>query len=557
MRYQSFNTLQNYLLFPLIIMKYVIVTGGVLSGLGKGITASSLGLLLKNCGFKVTAIKIDPYLNCDAGTMNPFQHGEVYVLDDGSEVDLDLGNYERFLDINLTSNHNITTGKVYKTVIEKERRGDYLGNTVQIIPHITNEIKECIENVSKSSGANIAMVEMGGTVGDIESMPFLEAVRQLHATAGHKNVVFVHTTLVPVMGVVGEQKTKPTQHSVKALMGLGIQPDIIVCRSDEPLIKATKSKISLFCDIPTEAIISAYDVGNVYQVPLLLERQGLTNYLVKRLGLDGKKPALAKWRKFVNKATNRKQNVKIALIGKYTGLKDSYISHIKALDHSGTELGTFVDIVWLESDELEDVTYSKVKKILSGVNGVLIPGGFGKRGSEGKINAIRYARENNVPFLGICFGFQLAVIEFCRNVLNMKGANSSELAPKTKYPIVILLPEQNNIVDMGGTMRLGLYPVIIDKNSILYKMYKNQKILERHRHRYEINPDYISKIEENGLKFPGRSPDKIRMEIAHLKNHRFYIASQYHPEFKSRPMAPAPLYYHLVKAAIEHKSENK
>jgi CTP synthase len=536
-------------------MKYVIVTGGVLSGLGKGITTSSIGLLLKNCGFKVTSIKIDPYLNCDAGTMNPYQHGEVFVLDDGSEVDLDLGNYERFLDINLTSDHNITTGKVYKTVIEKERRGDYLGNTVQIIPHITNEIRERIEKVAKNSGCQIALIEMGGTVGDIESMPFLEAARQLHALVGHKNVVFVHTTLVPVMGVVGEQKTKPTQHSVKSLMGLGIQPDIIVCRSDEPLVKATKEKLSLFCDIPTEAIISAYDVSNVYQVPLLLDKQGLTKYLIKRMGLGKKKPNLTKWRHFVNQAINRESRVKIALIGKYTGLKDSYISHLKAMDHSGTELGTFVDVKWIESDDLENLTQKKVDKKLEDVNGVIIPGGFGKRGSEGKMMAIRTARENNIPFLGICFGFQLAVIEFCRNVLKIKEATSSEFDKRSKYQIITLLPEQNEVKDMGGTMRLGLYPVLIDKNSYIYEIYKKQRILERHRHRYEINPEFISRIEAKGLVFSGRSPDKVRMEIAHLKGHPYFLASQFHPEFKSHPMKPAPLYYHLVKAAIAHEKK--
>jgi CTP synthase len=533
-------------------MKYVIVTGGVLSGLGKGITTSSIGLLLKNCGFKVTSIKIDPYLNCDAGTMNPYQHGEVFVLDDGSEVDLDLGNYERFLDINLTSDHNITTGKVYKTVIEKERRGDYLGNTVQIIPHITNEIRERIVDVASNSDSNITLIELGGTVGDIESMPFLEAVRQLHALVGHKHVIFVHTTLVPVMGVVGEQKTKPTQHSVKVLMGLGIHPDIIVCRSDEPLVKATKEKISLFCDIPPEAIISAYDVSNVYQVPLLLDQQGLTKYLIKRLTLSKARPNLTKWRGFVKNAINRNSRVTIALIGKYTGLKDSYISHLKAMDHSGTKLSTFVDVKWIESGDLEKLTQKQVNKELKDVNGVLIPGGFGKRGSEGKMKAIRYARENNVPFLGICFGFQLAVIEFCRHELSLKDANSSELNPRTKYPVVTLLPEQNGITDMGGTMRLGLYPVMIDKNSKIYEIYKKTKVLERHRHRYEINPDYISKIETKGLLFPGRSPDKIRMEIAILKNHPCFIASQFHPEFKSRPMQPAPLYFNFIKATLDH-----
>lgn len=535
-----------------MMMKYVIVTGGVLSGLGKGITTSSIGLLLKNCGYNVTAIKIDPYLNCDAGTMNPYQHGEVFVLKDGSEVDLDLGNYERFLDINLTSEHNITTGKVYKTVIEKERHGDYLGNTVQIIPHITNEIRERIQTVAKDSGSDITLIEMGGTVGDIESMPFLEAARQLHAVVGHKDVIFVHTTLVPVMGVVGEQKTKPTQHSVKALMGLGIHPDIIVCRSDEPLVKATKQKISLFCDIPPEAIISAYDVQNVYQVPLLLDKQGLTKYIIKRLSLRRAKPNLIKWRKFVNQANARTKRVKIALIGKYTGLKDSYISHIKALDHSGVKLGTKVQIVWVEATDIEQKSGKPLLKQMGDVNGVLIPGGFGIRGSEGKMMAIKFARENKVPFLGICFGFQLAVIEFCRNVLKIKDAHSSELIPKTKNPVVTLLPEQNGIEDMGGTMRLGNYPVIIDKNSFVYKIYKKSEVIERHRHRYEINPDYISKIEKNKLVFPGRSPDGRRMEIAHLTTHPFFVASQFHPEFRSRPLNPAPLYYHFVNAAVAH-----
>ncbi len=537
-------------------MKYIIVTGGVLSGLGKGITTSSIGLLLKNCGYKVTAIKIDPYLNCDAGTMNPYQHGEVFVLEDGGEVDLDLGNYERFLDISLTSEHNITTGKVYKTVIEKERHGNYLGNTVQIIPHITNEIRERIEHVASNSGAKITLIEMGGTVGDIESMPFLESARQLHALVGHQDVIFVHTTLVPVMGVVGEQKTKPTQHSVKALMSLGIQPDIIVCRSDEPLVKETKSKISLFCDIPTEAIISAYDVQNVYQVPLLLDKQGLTKYLIKRLRLRNAQPNLKKWSNFVSKANNRKKSVKIALIGKYTGLKDSYISHIKALDHSGIQLGTGVDIVWLEATDLENGKGKSISEQLSNVNGVLIPGGFGIRGSEGKIMAISFARENQIPFLGICFGFQLAVIEFCRNILNMKDAHSSELKPKTKHPVITLLPEQNSIEDMGGTMRLGNYPINIDENSFIYQIYKKTKIIERHRHRYEINPEYISLIENNDLLFPGRSPDNRRMEIAHLTSHPYFIASQFHPEFRSRPLAPAPLFYHFVSAAMVHKKKN-
>ncbi len=535
-------------------MKYIIVTGGVLSGLGKGITTSSIGLLLKSCGYKVSAIKIDPYLNCDAGTMNPYQHGEVFVLDDGSEVDLDLGNYERFLDISLTTDHNITTGKVYKTVIEKERKGNYLGQTVQIIPHITNEILASITRVSDNSGADITLIEMGGTVGDIESMPFLEASRQLHSEAGHGDVVFVHTTLVPIMGVVGEQKTKPTQHSVKQLMGLGIKPDIIVCRGFESLKKETKRKISLFCDVPLDAIVSAHDVKNVYQVPLLLHKQGLTKYLQKRLKLRTRGPKLRVWEKFVNRDKRKRGKVKIALVGKYTGLKDSYISHIRALDHASAEVGTNIQIEWIEAGDIER---RKVIRKLKNTNGIIIPGGFGKRGSEGKIKSVSIARENSIPFLGICFGFQLAAIEFARNVLGFKDANSSELNPKTTHPVVDLLPEQLDISDMGGTMRLGAQPININKDSFAHEIYQSTRISERHRHRYEINPEFIHQFEDAGLIFSGRSPDKIRMEIAELKGHPFFLASQFHPEFKSRPTRPAPLYYGLVKAAVVHSKKRK
>ncbi len=531
-------------------MKYIVVTGGVLSGLGKGITTSSIGLLLKSCGYKVTAIKIDPYLNCDAGTMNPYQHGEVFVLNDGSEVDLDLGNYERFLDITLTTDHNITTGKIYKEVIEKERRGSYLGQTVQIIPHITNNILSSIKKVAQESGANITLIEMGGTVGDIESMPFLEASRQLHSEIGHQDVVFVHTTLVPIMGVVGEQKTKPTQHSVKQLMGLGIHPDIIVCRGFEPLKKATRMKIALFCDVSPNAIVSAHDVKNVYQVPLLLHHQGLTHFLLNRLNLKSKGPNLKIWENYVNKDKRKRGKVKIALVGKYTGLKDSYISHIRALGHASVQTGTNVEIIWLESRDIEK---RRVNKKLERANGILIPGGFGVRGSEGKIHAIKVAREKKIPFLGICFGFQLAAIEFSRNVLGLKGANSSEFDPKTRHPVVDLLPEQLDISDLGGTMRLGAQTVIITKGTNANKLYNTTKVSERHRHRYEINPEYLDEMENAGLIFSGRSPDKIRMEIAELKGHPYFMASQFHPEFKSRPNRPAPLFLGLVKAAIKHK----
>ena len=534
-------------------MKYIIVTGGVLSGLGKGITVSSIGRLLKAKGFNVTAIKIDPYLNCDAGTMSPFQHGEVFVLEDGGEVDLDLGNYERFLDENLTSEHNITTGKVYLSVIEKERKGEYLGKTVQIIPHITNEIKRMIKDVAESSKIDIALIELGGTVGDIESMPFLEAVRQLHREVGNKeNCVFVHTTLVPIISVVGEQKTKPTQHSVKELRAIGIQPDFIVARGERPLEYEIKKKISLFCDVPLEAVISAPDTASIYQVPLLFEEQGLTDYLLRRLGIESKEKDMRKWKLFLDRLMNPKKEVDIAVVGKYTHLADSYISHIEAFHHAGANADAKVNIAWVESENIEKYD---AKKYLKGVNGVIIPGGFGERGIEGKILTAKYARENKIPFLGVCLGFQLATIEFCRNVMGLKKANSTEFDSKTPYPVVDLLPEQREIDEKGATMRLGSHPVLIKRDSIAYELYKKENIFERHRHRYEINPEFIDKIEKYGLHYTGRSPDNRRMEILELKDHPFFIASQFHPEFKSRPNEPSRLHLGLVRAAINHKNQ--
>ncbi len=530
-------------------MKYVIVTGGVLSGLGKGITVSSIGRLLISRGYRVTAIKIDPYLNCDAGTMNPFQHGEVFVLDDGGEVDLDLGNYERFLDVNLTKEHNITTGKVYKSVIEKERKGDYLGSTVQIIPHITNEIKNQIKNVSEKSNADVVLIELGGTVGDIESMPFLESMRQLRTEVGpEENLVFVHTTLVPIMGVVGEQKTKPTQHSVKELRAIGIQPDIIVGRGIKMLSYDIKKKISLFCDVPLEGIVSAPDAESIYQVPVLLEEQGLTDYLLRRLGLSPRKPDLTKWKKFLKPLLNPKHKINIAIVGKYTYLKDSYISYMETLHHCSAETSTKINILWIEAEDIEKNGCESLKN----ADGIIVPGGFGERGIEGKISAIKYSRENKIPFLGVCLGFQLATIEFCRNVLKIGDADSSEFK-KTRHAVVDLLPEQKEIKDMGATMRLGGHTVIIKKNSLAYKIYNRIKISERHRHRYEINPDYIKRIEKAGMKFSGKSVDRKRMEILELKNHSFFVASQFHPEFKSRPSKPAPLFLGLVKAAKKVK----
>jgi len=534
-------------------MKYVVITGGVLSGLGKGITASSIGLLLKRSGLSVTSIKIDPYLNCDAGTMSPYQHGEVFVLDDGGEVDLDLGNYERFLDTHLGSDHNITTGKVYKAVIEKERKGDYLGKTVQIIPHITNEIKDQIKKVGRDKKADVTLIEMGGTVGDIESMPFLEAVRQLHSEVGERNVLFVHTTLVPVVGVVGEQKTKPTQHSVKELRSIGIAPDLIVCRSQYPLEKDVKGKIALFCDVPVDNIISCYDVENVYQVPLLFHKQKVPHNILKQLGYRGKKPNLNTWRKFVKRTSNPKHEVTIALVGKYTHLKDSYISYSKAFVHAGEKTEARVNIKWIEA---EDLDAARDNRMLKGVNGICVAGGFGIRGAEGKIRAAKFARTNNVPFLGVCLGFQMAVVEYARNVCKLSEAHSTEFVKKTPQPVIDLLPEMEGVTDMGGTMRLGGYTVHIKKGSMAHSLYGRLTIRERHRHRFEVNPEFIPILEKGGMKFTGKDDDGIRMEIAEIDGHPYYMATQFHPEFLSHPLNPSPPYLGLVKAAVEHARSN-
>ncbi|MBA3045278.1 MAG: CTP synthase (glutamine hydrolyzing) [Candidatus Thermoplasmatota archaeon] len=536
-------------------MKFIIVTGGVLSGLGKGITASSIGRLLKGRGLKVTAVKIDPYLNCDAGTMNPYQHGEVYVLDDGGEVDLDLGNYERFLDIGLTSDHNITTGKVYKTVIEKERRGDYLGMTVQIIPHITNEIKERIKKVGEASGADIVLVELGGTVGDIESMPFLEAVRQLYReSGGEENCLFVHTTLVPIMGSVGEQKTKPTQHSVKELRAIGIIPHVIVARGVKMLDYDIKRKISLFCDVPLAAVVSAPDAESIYQVPDILDQQGLTDYILRKMKLDLPRSNMIKWNAFVKNLLNPTGAVEIAVVGKYTGLKDSYMSHIEAFHHASAEAQVKVNLRWLEGEDLET---KNPGKFLKGVDGILIPGGFGDRGIQGKINAIRYARENSIPLLGVCLGFQLLVAEYSRNVMKWKGADSTEFNPKTRYPVIDILPEQAGVTDMGGTMRLGTHDIKLIPGIVRTLYGGKAKIQERHRHRYEVNPKYIDKLDSSGLKFTGRSKDGVRMEVVELANHPFFVATQFHPEFKSRPENPSRVHLGLVEAAKAYHSKKK
>ena len=534
-------------------MKLIFVSGGVISGLGKGITASSIGRLLKSRGINVTSIKIDPYLNIDAGTMNPFEHGEVYVLDDGGEVDLDLGNYERFMDLHLGMDNNITTGKVYRTVIENERRGEYLGKTVQIIPHITNEIKRRITAVARQSGADVAIVELGGTVGDIESMPFLEAARQLGRDLGREeNVMFIHTTLIPIMGSVGEEKSKPTQHSVRDLMSVGIKPDIIVGRCSRELSESAKAKIAMFCDVDENAVISCPDARSIYEVPLILERQGVADLIIDRMKLAPMTTGrhMEKWERFLDNIVNPSSEVTIALVGKYAALADSYLSQLEALTHAGAERCCHVGIKFVDSDTL---LHGDPGDILGDVDGILVPGGFGVRGVEGKIAAARYARENGVPFLGVCLGFQIATIEIARDVLGLEGADSTEFEPGTKHPVIFIMPEQAGVTQMGGTMRLGAQTVLVEKGSKAEALYGADRISERHRHRYEVNPGYIDRFEEAGWKFTGRSEDGTKMEIGELEGHPYFVASQFHPEFKSRPMKPSPLHQGLVDAAMAYR----
>ena len=536
-------------------MKFIFVSGGVISGLGKGITASSIGLLLKSRGIKVTAVKVDPYLNIDAGTMNPYEHGEVYVLDDGGEVDLDLGNYERFMDLNLGRNNNITTGKVYRSVIENERKGSYLGKTVQIIPHITNEIKARIVEAARSSDADVTIVELGGTVGDIESMPFLEAARQLGRDIGREeNALFIHCTLVPIMGSVGEEKTKPTQHSVKDLMNAGIRPDMIVCRCSTELTENAKSKISMFCDVDQHAVISCPDARSIYEVPIILEKQGVADYIIQRMNLKllSTPPKMDRWKAFLDKVISPKHRVEIALVGKYTALADSYLSHLESFTHAGAELDCGVKVRFIDSDRFLS---ESPEALLSGCDGMLIPGGFGTRGVEGKIVASNYARVNKLPFLGVCLGFQVATIGIARYVLGLEKADSSEFDPSTPDPVIMMMPEQKDISDMGGTMRLGSRHTVIAEGTKASKLYGSNGCDERHRHRYEVNPDYIDRLESAGWHFSGRSEDGKRMEIGELDGHPYFLAAQFHPEFKSRPLAPSPLHYGLVKAAMEFKGE--
>lgn len=530
-------------------VKYIFVTGGVVSGLGKGITAASLGRLLKARGYRVTIQKFDPYINVDPGTMSPYQHGEVFVTDDGAETDLDLGHYERFVDENLSVNSNVTTGKIYWNVISKERRGDYLGGTVQVIPHITNEIKERIYRVGKSGGTDIVITEIGGTVGDIESLPFLEAIRQAAKEVGHKNAMFIHVTLVPYIYGSGELKSKPTQHSVKEMLSLGIQPNVIVCRSNQPIPEDMRDKLSLFCNIRPQDVIQNLNAPVLYEVPLMLEEEGLAESVCYHLDLENRIPDLADWTDMVARYKKATDKVKIALVGKYVELHDAYLSVAESLCHAGIYNNAKVEIKWISS---EDITPDTVVTLLGDCDGILVPGGFGDRGIEGMILSAKYARENKVPYFGICLGMQMAVIEYARNVLNFKGANSGEFDDECDYPVIDLMPEQKEITEKGGTMRLGLYPCKLSEGSFCRNIYKDELIYERHRHRYEFNNVYRDDFIKAGLKIAGMSPDSKLVEIIELPNHPWFIGVQFHPEFKSRPNRPHPLFASFVKAAKEH-----
>lgn len=535
------------------MVKYVFVTGGVLSSVGKGIVTSSIGKMLQTRGLKATVIKIDPYVNVDAGTMNPYMHGEVYVTDDGGETDLDLGWYERFLDLNLLMENNITTGLVYRAVIEKERRGDFLGRCVQIVPHVTNEIKSRIHHVAKHSDADVVLTEVGGTVGDIEGLPFLEAIRQMRLEEGYENTLYVHVALVPILDVTEEMKTKPLQHSVNELRRIGIQPDTIVARCPKMIDSETLRKIALFGTIPENAVFCSYTVDSIYQVPLILDKQGMGTFICKRLGFSDSVEDFKEWKKFVDAILNPEHEVKIALVGKYAGLSDSYVSMNEALKHAGAACKTKACIHYLEAEQFEQ--NPKSIETLHEYNGVFVPYGFGPRGTEGKIMAINFARENNVPFLGICYGFQLAVVEFARHVCGLKDANSTEINPNSPHPVIDLMPEQRGIEIKGATMRLGAHKIIIKPNTMAKTLYKTEEMYERHRHRFEVNLDYMDTFEKNGLVFSGRSADGRRMEILELPNHFFFFASQFHGEFKSRPERPDPEYYGFVKACLDKKLE--
>ena len=538
--------------------KYIFVTGGVVSSLGKGITAASLGRLLKNRGYKVTIQKFDPYINIDPGTMSPYQHGEVFVTDDGAETDLDLGHYERFVDENLSKASNVTTGKIYQSVINKERKGEYLGSTIQVIPHITNEIKERVMRVGKADNADIVITEIGGTVGDIESLPFLEAIRQVRKDLPNKNdVIYIHVTLVPYISAAEELKTKPTQHSVKELRSIGIQPDIIVCRTVKELSENMKKKIALFCDVEPDAVINNLTADSIYDVPLLMEQEGLDHIALKKLGLADRPVDLSDWKDMVARIHNAKGVTRIALVGKYVKLHDAYLSVVEALSHAGYAYGTKIDIRWVNSEEIEE-NKPDLSEVFKDIDGIIVPGGFGYRGIEGKIEAIRYARENKIPFLGLCLGMQCAVIEFARNVCAMKKANSSEFIPDTRYPVIDLMSDQEDVTEKGGTMRLGIYPCKLKDGTKARKLYDNKEIIyERHRHRYEVSNELRPILEKAGLIISGTSPDGRLVEIIELKDHPYFEATQAHPEFKSRPNRPHPLFLGFIEAALKERKKKE
>ena len=529
--------------------KYIFVTGGVVSSLGKGITAASLGRLLKSRGIRVTIQKFDPYINIDPGTMSPYQHGEVFVTDDGAETDLDLGHYERFIDINLTKMSNITAGKVYWSVLNKERKGDYLGSTVQVIPHITNEIKQRVYDVAKADGADVVITEIGGTVGDIESLPFIEAIRQVKKEVGKNDVLYIHVTLVPYISAAGELKTKPTQHSVKELRGIGIQPDILVCRAEKRLSKEMREKLALFCDVDVSAVIENRTADTIYEVPLMMQREGLDRIVLEKLNMDVSPANMEEWEKMVYKIHHPAKKVKVAVVGKYVALPDAYMSVTEALHHAGIANDTEVRISWINSEEIESPD-TELADVFSGCKGILVPGGFGDRGVEGKIRAIQYARENKIPFLGLCLGMQCAVIEFARHVCSLSDANSAEFNAETPHPVIALMDSQVNVVKKGGTMRLGSYPCKLREGTHTYSAYGVTDINERHRHRFEFNNAFRELFTRAGMVIAGTLPDDSLVEVIEVKDHPWFVASQFHPEHKSRPNAPHPLFRDFVGAAL-------
>ncbi|MBD1834547.1 CTP synthase [Cyanobacteria bacterium FACHB-472] len=527
--------------------KFVFVTGGVVSSIGKGIVAASLGRLLKSRDYSVSILKLDPYINVDPGTMSPFQHGEVFVTADGAETDLDLGHYERFTDTSMSRLNSVTTGSIYQAVLNKERRGDYMGGTVQVIPHITNEIKDRIQRVARNTNPDVVITEIGGTVGDIESLPFLEAIRQIRKDVGRHNVLYMHVTLVPWIPSAGEMKTKPTQHSVKELRSIGIQPDVLVCRCDRPLAPGMKEKLSEFCDVPVESVITAIDAKSIYEVPLILEQEGLAQQTLELLQLEKRQPDLSQWQTLVNRLYNPTHQVEIAIVGKYVRLTDAYLSVVEALRHAAISMDCELNVRWVSAENLE---LEGAEPYLAGVNGIIVPGGFGSRGVDGKIIAIEYARTHQIPFLGLCLGMQCSVIEWARHLAGLEDANSAEFDPNGTNPVINLLPEQQDVVDLGGTMRLGLYPCRLTPNTLALGLYQEEVVYERHRHRYEFNNAYRNLFLESGYVISGTSPDGRLVEIIELPNHPFFIATQFHPEFRSRPNTPHPLFQGLIQAAL-------